>query len=138
MKHSTARFSGENERLSLHDTDSHDAVYSRRENDRVHAPKALQALTEHVSVTHDPAQDQNPSHEDPHMTRARSKQHRRQGNTNWREALTDNTTMPACLGLVSATGKVYGLGDPSAGYRNGDFVTILEPTKPQEQESKRS
>jgi hypothetical protein len=72
------------------------------------------------------------------MMRARSKQHRRQGNTNWREALTDKTTMPARLGLVSATGKVYGLGDPSAGYRNGDFVTILEPTKPQEQESKRS
>jgi hypothetical protein len=134
--HGTAHFPERSETLCLHNTNSHRTLFSRRAEDCTYAIQALQVLAGHEPAYLDHVQDQASSNEDLQITRARSRKLRRQGKNDWREALTDNTLVPARQGLVIATCRVYGLGDRSAGYWNGAFVTDLVRTKPREHERK--
>jgi hypothetical protein len=63
---------------------------------------------------------------------------RRQGKPDWHEHIRHDPIEHAIPpGLVSSTGKVYGLGDHMAGYHNGDFITNLQgPSSSQKQQKK--
>jgi hypothetical protein len=63
---------------------------------------------------------------------------RSQGKPDWHEHIRhDPIEYATPPGLVSSTGKVYGLGDHMAGYHNGNFVTNLQgPSSSQKQQKK--
>ena len=119
---------------SADDLDSLGLASSRRQRIRANT---LHALSGPAPDTHIPIVTTHSGHGRSRISHQGSQTLRRHGKADWRDDLTIEAITQTNSSLVSATGKVYGRGDLSAGYCSGQFVTNLQRTSSRDRERRK-